>query len=375
MRTLPLFVVGVVFGCGVAIQVQAAPVKVAAVIKQRPPIDIVFAIDCSGSMGGVIETAKQKIWDIVNEAGKAKPTPQVRIGLIGYGNGSQTYRQYDLSSDLDTVYEHLSSFKDEGWSEEYVGEAIQKAVKEMSWSSQQLRVPSLRMLYVVGNETAQQGPIDYRLTAPKAREKGIFVNAIYCGSDGGQDTWRQFATLGGGKYLEIAGDGGSVMVPTPYDKEIDALNTKLNTTYVPYGRMGAMAASNQRTQDSNAMHAGGAYANSARAVAKAGSQYQNAQWDLVDKSREPGFDLAKIAKEDLPTEMRTMTLEQKRAYLGKKQAERAALQKQLTAQGAKRAEFLRKANEKSGRKDSFDAAVSGSFGSQARARGFGGVGK
>ena len=324
-------------------------------------------------MGGVIETAKQKIWDIVNQAAQAKPTPQLRIGLLAYGNASNTYRQYDLSGNLDVVYENLSTFKDEGWSEEYVGEAISKAVDGMSWSTRQGNQPSLRTLYVVGNETARQGPIDFAFAAPRAKQKNILVNAIYCGNSGGQETWREFSTLGGGEYLEVAGDGGSVLVPTPYDKSINELNEKLNETYIPYGRRGESAFRNQRTQDSNAMRAGGAYAGASRAQAKASSQYMNAEWDLVDKSREPGFDLAKVPAEELPPAMRLMTLDQRRSFLAKKQNERADLQKQLLELGAKRADFLRQANK--GRSDSFDGAVGRSFGGQAAAGGFGGIGR
>ncbi len=340
----------------------------------RPSIDIVFAIDCSGSMGGVIETAKQKVWDIVNEAAKAKPTPQLRIGLLAYGNGSETYRKYDLSDDLDTVYGNLMTFKDEGWSSEYVGEAIQKTLDEMSWSGRRNRQPSLRSLYVVGNETAKQGPIDYATSAPRARGKSVFVNAIYCGSSGGQDTWQQFAALGGGKYLEIAGDGGSVMIATPYDGPIATLNTRLNGTYLPYGVRGERAARNQVAQDSNAAAAGGAYSSTSRAVAKSSAQYSNATWDLVDKSREAGFDLAKIPTSELPAAMQKMDLAQKRAFLKKKQDERAALQKQLQELGKKRATFVQAEIKKSGKKDSFNRAVSESFGAQAKAGGFGGFG-
>ncbi len=336
----------------------------------RPPMDIVFAIDCSGSMGPVIETAKQKIWDIVNDAARAKPAPRLRIGLLGYGDASRTYREFDLSGDLDSVYQHLSTFKDEGWSEEYVGEAIQKSIEDMSWSSPRPGVPALRTIYVVGNETAQQGPIRYQLIAPIGKERGIFINAIYCGDAGGQDTWRQFASQGGGEYMEIAGNGGSVMLPTPYDGPIGMLNNKLNGTYLPYGLRGRDASANQAAQDSNALRAGGAYANAARALAKAGNQYRNAEWDLVDKSREVGFDLDKIPAEELPPAMRAMTPQGRRDFLAQKQRERADLQKQLQELGAKRAEFLRRANEKSGRKDSLDAAIGSTFSAQARAGGF-----
>ena len=91
--------------------------------EERPTIDVVFCIDCSGSMGGVIETAKQKVWAIVNQVARSKPAPVLRIGLIGYGNSDQTYRQFDLTDDLDGLYKNLLTFKDEGWGTEWVGRA------------------------------------------------------------------------------------------------------------------------------------------------------------------------------------------------------------------------------------------------------------
>ncbi len=157
-------------------------------LDSRPHIDMVFAIDCSGSMGGVINTAKQKIWSIVNEIAKAKPSPVLRIGLHGYGDAERTFRNYPLTDDLDQVYADLMTFKDEGWGSEYVGLSVQKTTLEMDWKDWQNSGASniLRVLYVVGNETAEQGPISYKISAPEALKKQIFVNAIYCGyRDGG----------------------------------------------------------------------------------------------------------------------------------------------------------------------------------------------
>ena len=36
-------------------------------------IDIVIALDVSGSMSGLIASAKQRLWDIVNQLGRAQP--------------------------------------------------------------------------------------------------------------------------------------------------------------------------------------------------------------------------------------------------------------------------------------------------------------
>src|SRR3954468_20283844 len=106
---------------------KAEPAKADAAGKpadDRPHIDVVFCVDCSGSMGPVIETAKQKVWAIVNEVARAKPSPVLRIGLLGYGDHDRQFRQFDLTDDLDDVYKHLVTFKDEGWGDEYVGLAV-----------------------------------------------------------------------------------------------------------------------------------------------------------------------------------------------------------------------------------------------------------
>ena len=348
-----------------------APAPAAKPVKtSQPTVEIVFAIDCSGSMGGVIETAKQKVWDIVNEVARAKPSPRLRIGLLGYGDADNTWRKFDLSDDLDTVYGNLTTFKDEGWSTEYVGQAVQKSLQEMSWSAPNAGVKSLQIIYVLGNESALQGPISFVQTSPLAPQKSVFLNAIYCGNAGGQDTWQQMAALGGGKYLTIAADGGSVMIPTPYDAKLGELNLKLNGTYLAYGARGAAASANQSAQDSNAMAVGGGYANAARAVAKAQGVYSNSTWDLVDRARDAKFKLEEVPEKELPAEMRPMTPAQRADYLKIKTAERAALQKQIGELGTKRADFLKDATKKAGKADSLDAALLQLVCSQAVQRGF-----
>jgi hypothetical protein len=49
----------------------------------KPKIEVCFVLDTTGSMSGLIEGAKQKIWSIANEIISAKPTPAIRIGLVG----------------------------------------------------------------------------------------------------------------------------------------------------------------------------------------------------------------------------------------------------------------------------------------------------
>lgn len=349
----------------------AEPAKVS---DEKPHIDVVFCIDCSGSMGGVIETAKQKVWAIVNEIARAKPSPELRIGLIGYGNGMGPFRSFPMSNDLDEVYKNLLTFKDEGWGDEYVGLAIDRAVKEMKWSEgKQVH----RVIYMVGNETARQGPteVDYTKTAPAAIAKGIVVNAIYCGDVDYQSavpTWKELAKLADGSFMEIAGQGGAVVIATPFDGELAALSGKLNTTYLGYGGQAQEKAAAQSSADASSAKFNSASA-ADRALSKSSRQYDNSGWDLVDAQKnQKDFDLSKVKEDQLPEEMKKMTLEERKAHIEKKSKERDAIAKQIQELSGKRDAFIKEEVSKKGldTNKAFDEAVRKSINEQASKKGF-----
>lgn len=344
---------------------QAAP--------EPPQIDVVFAIDCSGSMGGVIETAKQKVWAIVNEVAKAKPAPKLRIGLIGYGNSMGPFRTFPLTDDLDEVYKNLMTFKDEGWGSEFVGLAVHRATDEMQWGQGK---QVLKVIYVVGNETARQGPgeFDYAKTAPAAIAKDIVVNAIYCGNtdyERATPTWREMARLADGEYMEIAAQGGAITIATPYDAELASLNARLNATYLAYGAAGETRRANQAAQDANAERMGQAVA-AERAVAKSAPLYDARTWDLVDAMKDPAFDLSKIPEDQLPAELRKVPAEQRLAWLQAKAREREDVRRQIKELAEKREQFIREEVQKRGLSgdQAFDEAVKRSITKQAQKKGF-----
>ena len=55
----------------VTILALSAGPTVAAEEEERGHVDVVFCVDRSGSMSAVIQTAKQKVWSIVNEVAKS----------------------------------------------------------------------------------------------------------------------------------------------------------------------------------------------------------------------------------------------------------------------------------------------------------------
>jgi hypothetical protein len=319
----------------------------------------------------VIETAKRKIWTIVNEVAQQKPTPILRIGLIGYGSADRDIKFFPLSTDLDKVYENLTTFRCDMGGDEWVGWALQQAAERMEWATEK---KSLKMIFMVGNETAAQGreEVMYTKTAPEAIKKDISVNVIYCGKPNPTEekTWREVASLADGMYSQIDLSGGEVTIATPHDQKLAELSQKLNTTYVAFGRRGAEGKLKQEEADRKTAGAGAAPAEAARATAKAAAVYNNAAWDLVDASKEKEFDLAKIKTEDLPQEMQKMTPEERKAHLEKMTKERETIQKEIAKLSVERQKFI---NEEMKKRNltadaSFDEAVRKTIAEQAAKR-------
>ena len=97
---------------------EATPLIPTAQVQpgQRPKIEAVFVLDTTGSMDGLIQAAKEKIWSIATSMAQAQPSPEIRIGLVAYRDRGEAYvtRVVNLSSDLDTLYATLMDFRAEG---------------------------------------------------------------------------------------------------------------------------------------------------------------------------------------------------------------------------------------------------------------------
>jgi hypothetical protein len=225
--------------------------------------------------------------------------------------------------------------------DEWVGWALQQAADRMEWAPERR---ALKMIFMVGNETAAQGREDvlYTKTAPLAIKKDISVNVIYCGKPNPDEekTWREVASLADGGYSQIDLSGGEVTIQTPHDQKLAELSRKLNGTYVPFGRRGVEGKEKQEEADKKTAEAGAAPAAATRAVAKAAALYNNATWDLVDASKAKDFDLAKMKVEDLPQEMQKMTPEERKAHLQKKTQERDEIQKEIAKTNVERQKFI-----------------------------------
>ena len=169
---------------------------------QRRPVDLVVCLDTSGSMTQLIDSARAKLWDVVNELALAKPTPLLRVGLLTYGSPKLStaergwvVRQTDLTSDLDAVYAKMMAMTTDG-GDEYVGWVLNDAVNTMNWSTDP---NALKLVFVAGNESADQAShrYNFRHVAELARSRGLVINAFYAGdhSRGVAEAWDQVQRL------------------------------------------------------------------------------------------------------------------------------------------------------------------------------------
>jgi hypothetical protein len=128
---------------------ETVPARAADV---TPRIEVSFVLDTTGSMGQLIGGAKQKIWTIARQVVAGRPTPAIKLGLIGFRDRGDQYvtKVFDLSDDLDAVYGHLMEFQVGGGGDtpESVNQALNEAVTKISWSKDS---NTLKLIFLVGD--------------------------------------------------------------------------------------------------------------------------------------------------------------------------------------------------------------------------------
>jgi Mg-chelatase subunit ChlD len=341
--------------------------------KQKPPrVEVVFVLDTTGSMGGLLEGAKKKIWSISTEILAGKPKPDVFVGLVAYRDKGDAYvtRTTPLTDDLDKVYKELQGFQPGGGGDgpENVRAGLDEALSKIRWSVDKT---TLKIVFLVGDAPAHTDYQDVPTLAElckKAVESDVIINTVLCGRDGeAEKMWKDIARRSEGKFFAIEQTGGVVAVATPYDKELGELNDKLAGTMLAFGRKDARAGAAAREKESSTL-AGDAKADRACAKAYAGRYSSD---DLVDALKDGRADLAKIANDELPDEMQKMSAEERKAFVEKKAKEREELRAKAIELARKRDAFLAEAAKKRGdEKEGFDKVAVEALAEQAKKKGF-----
>lgn len=367
-----LFLLGPTFANQTTIEKDSPESK-----DSKRKIQLVILFDTSNSMDGLLEQAKSRLWEIVNETSELRHSgeiPILEIAMYDYGNDgirNKNYvrKQLDFTTDLDMVSKKLFGLRTNGGSE-YCGAVIKDALLELDWSNDSR---DLKMVYIAGNERFNQGPVNYKEVCKMAMDNDVVVNTIYCGNrdQGIKEFWMDGASCSNGDYFNINSNERVVFIPTPYDDQINKLSGEVNSTYVSYGSIGTERKALQVEQDEMAMEQAPAVA-SMRAKAKASSNYNNARWDLVDAFIADSTIIQKIDKKDLPKDLQGKSEEELNKYVELKIKERKEIQEQISELSVKRDAFIKeeRAKDKSDKKDDFGTAVNKSIKERAVNKGF-----
>ena len=309
-------------------------------------VQLAILLDTSNSMDGLIDQAKSQLWKIVNEMARSKrsgETINLYVALYEYGNDNLSPQEgfvrlvSPLTNDLDKISDELFKLRTNGGSE-YCGTVISEALKDLKWTD---NTDELKIIFIAGNEPFTQGNIDYRTACKDAISKGIIINTIFCGNydEGVQTNWKDGADLADGKYMNIDQNQEIVHIIAPQDDELITLGSKLNETYIAYGYFGNEYKERQEEQDMNAGNLAPEVLVE-RTVTKSGGQYKNDSWDLVDAKKEGSVKIEELEEDQLPEEMKDMTVEERKAYVEEKAVEREKIQKRINELSGERRKFI-----------------------------------
>jgi Mg-chelatase subunit ChlD len=329
--------------------------------SKKPKVEVVFCLDTTGSMGGLIEGAKAKIWSICNQIASGKPTPDLKVGLVAFRDRGDEYitKVFDLSDDLDAIHGHLKTFKAAGGGDipESVNQALDDSVNKIKWSTDN---STLRIIFLVGDAPPHMDypdDVKYPVTCKKAAERGIIINTIQCGTDPDcTKFWKDICVKAEGSFVQIPQDGGvKTVVATPFDKRLSEINGALATSTLVYGRAEEQARGLAKNKDAAKLDAPAA----AERVAFQAKNAQVASYDLLDSIKQGRVKLEDLKKEELPKELQDMNPEERKEHLKKLDEKREALRKEALGLDKQRSDFIAKkqAEDAAKGKNSFDNEV------------------
>jgi Mg-chelatase subunit ChlD len=342
------------------------------VALQQPAarLEMVFVLDTTGSMGGLIEGAKQRIWGIVNEVMQESHT-SVRIGLVAYRDRGDEYvtQILPLTADLDQVYTTLIDYRAAGGGDEAedVRTALAEGVYKAGWSTAASDLAQI--IFLVGDAPPHNdysNSTDTLTTAANAVQRGIIVNTIQCGANGEtMRAWRAIADHGNGEYFAIADNGGVQTISTPYDEQLGDLASRLGATFLPYGYGAGPAGIAKRAQVARRAAAAERWIVFAEPEAKAERALNKAVnknaylGDLLQSIENGSVKLESINPAELPEELQALDPAQRAAEVEKRLAQRREIRSRILELSKQRDAFVdaerRKQNSK---EEGFDSVVS-----------------
>ncbi|MDB5202369.1 MAG: hypothetical protein JWQ27_1778 [Ferruginibacter sp.] len=360
MKKIALLVISALLISGAFFSLQSQPnTSLKPVMAEKAKMQVVFALDATGSMRGLMDAAKDKIWSIANSLTQADPAPDIEVGIIFYRDRGDAFvtKLVPLTDSLDYVYKELMKMTAQGGGDgpESVNQGLFEAVTKFNWDT---ATSVYKTVFLIGDfppHMDYKNDIPYQQTCQIARGKDIVLNTILMGDNNdARKIWEEIAACNQGGYVQVNMNANDIKVATPYDSVIAVLSDSLDALKYYYGNTTVRLrgnASMKVIQDvvvtssvnvkAQRAEYNTKYKDKNKAYAKAKStSATSASNELLDDMEAGYVKLDTIAVAALPDNMQRMSVTERAAFVQSRMAYRDSLQKQMNIQIQNRNNFI-----------------------------------
>lgn len=198
-------------------------------------VDILFAVDATGSMGDEINYLKAELKNIIEKFSTRHPDLKLRMGSLFYRDIGDVYvtRNSDFSSDIQQTIDFIDSQYAGGGGDtpEAVDEALNVAVNELSWSTN-ARAKLLFLILDAPPHNKSDNIKKLQQAIEKASATGIQIIPIAASgiNKSGEYLLRSIALATNGTYVFLTDDsgiGGRHIKPSTDKYTVELLNELL----------------------------------------------------------------------------------------------------------------------------------------------------
>jgi len=210
-------------------------IKINENCTRKRALDLVFAVDATGSMGDEINYLKSELLDVLKKVESNLKNTNVRYGSVFYRDKGDEYltRTFDFSNDADNLINFIKkqNAKGGGDTPEAVVEALETSIDELAWSNGN----STKIMFLLLDAPPHLSDENIERLNRKiklASKKGITIIPIAASDTDKQTEYlmRTFALLTNGTYTFLTNDSGignNHIKPTASEYEVEKLNDLL----------------------------------------------------------------------------------------------------------------------------------------------------